>query len=284
MGPAMRRLTQFACAGETLFATLDCPDAGADGEARGNARTDTGLLIVSGGNEIRVGAHRGMAELAHRLATECGVPVWRFDRRGVGDSTGENHGYADSGADIAAAAAAFRREVPWMRHIVGFGNCDAATALALFHAGAGIDGLILANPWTGDEEDALPPAAAIRARYAARIADPRQWRRLLSGGIDIGKLVRGLAKAAQDRGNPADPGLVERMGAALVASPAPLTFLLARADNTAIAFEQAWEHSPALAPLHGRARVNRLDSASHSFAAARDARWLFEQVAQATGE
>ena len=48
MGARMRRLIEFPCAGETLFGTLD--------EAPGS----TGLLIVSGGNEIRIGAHRGM--------------------------------------------------------------------------------------------------------------------------------------------------------------------------------------------------------------------------------
>ena len=52
----MRRLIAFPCAGETLLGTLD--------EAYGK----TGLLIVSGGNEIRIGAHRGMALLAQRLS------------------------------------------------------------------------------------------------------------------------------------------------------------------------------------------------------------------------
>jgi alpha-beta hydrolase superfamily lysophospholipase len=97
MGARMRRLIEFPCEGETLFGTLD--------EAPGT----TGLLIVSGGNEIRVGAHRGMALLAGRLAG-AGHPVFRFDRRGIGDSTGENHGFESSADDIAAAAAAFRRE------------------------------------------------------------------------------------------------------------------------------------------------------------------------------
>ena len=42
----MRRVISFACEGETLFGSVD--------EAPGT----TGLLIVSGGNEIRCGAHR----------------------------------------------------------------------------------------------------------------------------------------------------------------------------------------------------------------------------------
>ncbi len=62
--------------------------------------------------------------------------MFRFDRRGIGDSTGENHGFESSADDIAAAAAAFRAESGVTR-IVGFGNCDAATALAFFHGAQG---------------------------------------------------------------------------------------------------------------------------------------------------
>ncbi len=47
----------------------------------------TGLLIVSGGNEVRAGAFAGQARLAAEIAA-AGHPVFRFDRRGVGDSTG----------------------------------------------------------------------------------------------------------------------------------------------------------------------------------------------------
>src|SRR3546814_5025865 len=84
---------------------------------------DTGLLIVSGGNELRSGAHRGMAKLAARLARD-GFPVFRFDRRGVGDSEGENGGFLSSGPDIAEAVAAFLRASPGLRRIVALGNCD----------------------------------------------------------------------------------------------------------------------------------------------------------------
>ncbi|WP_010216788.1 hydrolase 1, exosortase A system-associated [Sphingomonas sp. PAMC 26621] len=175
----MRRLMTFPCAGETLVATLD--------EAEGK----TGLLIVSGGNEIRIGAHRGMALLAQRLAAR-GHPVFRFDRRGIGDSTGENGGFLSSAPDIAAAATAFRAETG-IERLAAFGNCDAATALALFGNAAGIDRLILANPWVIEQFDDLPPAAAIRARYAEKLRDPREWLRLARGGVSLRKLFRGLS-------------------------------------------------------------------------------------------
>ena len=55
----MRRTLSFAVNGATCAATLD--------EAPGQH----GLLIVSGGNEIRSGAHRGMARLAETMPTDA---------------------------------------------------------------------------------------------------------------------------------------------------------------------------------------------------------------------
>jgi exosortase A-associated hydrolase 1 len=255
----MRRLIEFPCAGETLMGTLD--------EAPGA----TGLLIVSGGNEIRAGAHRGMAMLAARVAKELGAPVFRFDRRGIGDSTGENLGFESSVHDIAAAAATFTAEAPQLRRLIAFGNCDAATALALFHSVAGVDALLLANPWVIETSDDLPPAAAIRARYAERLRDPQAWLRLVRGGVDIGKLFKGLSKISNNASQEVS-GLAVRMAEALSASGTPVTILLAKGDNTAIAFREAWR---------GTARIVECDSASHSFAHAADKQWLFEQVREA---
>jgi exosortase A-associated hydrolase 1 len=254
----MRRLIEFPCAGETLMGSLD--------EAPGA----TGLLIVSGGNEVRMGAHRGMATLAARVA-EAGYPVFRFDRRGIGDSTGDNQGFESSIHDIAAAAATFTATTPQLRRLVAFGNCDAATALALFHSVAGIDALLLANPWVIDTSDELPPAAAIRARYAERVRDPKQWLRLVRGGVDISKLFKGLLKASKNESQN-DSGLAVRMAQALAASGTPTTILLARGDNTAIAFRAAWK---------GFATIKECDTASHSFAHAADKQWLFERVIEA---
>ncbi|MBS0478978.1 MAG: hydrolase 1, exosortase A system-associated [Proteobacteria bacterium] len=252
----MRELISFPCEGDMLTGTLD--------DAAGAA----GLLIVSGGNEIRCGAHRGMALLAARLAAD-GIPVFRFDRRGIGDSEGANYGYAESGPDIAAAARAFRTVAPNVKRIVGFGNCDAATALALFHREAGIDLLVLANPWIGDEEDGLPPAEAIRAHYAGRARDPRQWLRLATGGINIGRAINGLRKAAKTAPQSGNP-IAERMIVAL--GDTPHRFLLANRDNTAIRFARGW-------PYGGDKRERATDS--HSFARAGDMDWLMDQIREA---
>src|SRR3546814_2981780 len=113
MVPVGRHHLAFACEGGALAATRD--------EAPGT----TGLLIVSGGNEIRSGAHRGMAMLAARIA-DAGHPVFRFDRRGIGDSEGANGGFENSGPDIAAAIAAFRGAAPQVSRLVAFGKIGRA--------------------------------------------------------------------------------------------------------------------------------------------------------------
>lgn len=239
----MRRLIAFPCAGETLVGSLD--------EAEGT----TGLLIVSGGNEIRCGAHRGMAELAVALA-ERGVPVFRFDRRGIGDSSGENGGYATSAPDIMAAVSAFRAAMPSVERLAGFGNCDAATAL-LLNGGDAFDRLILANPWVVEQADDLPPVAAIRSRYAERLRDPAAWAKMLTGRVNIGNLVSGLAKISRTT---TELSPLETAVFSALASHPDARVILAAGDATAIAFADAARragHDP-------RALV--IDTTSHSFA------------------
>lgn len=259
----MRHQLSFSCEGAKLAASLDA------------AAGSTGLLIVSGGNEIRSGAHRGMAMLAARIA-DAGYPVFRFDRRGIGDSEGTNGGFESSGPDIVAAIAAFREAAPHVTRIVGFGNCDAASAL-LLHQPLPLDGLIVANPWTYDndagevEEPALPPASAIRARYLARLKDPKSLFRLLKGEVDFPKLFRGLS-ALKTSPPPATPhSLAGRVDSAIGAIGFPATILLATGDRTAQAF---MENCPAALD---RVPVERLASPSHSFAGD-DGEWLAAHI------
>lgn len=267
----MRHRLSFACHGATLAATHDA------------APGTTGLLIVSGGNEIRSGAHRGMALLAQRVAA-AGYPVFRFDRRGIGDSEGENGGYLSSAPDIAAAIAAFRKAAPQLTRIAAFGNCDAASAL-LLHQPLDLDTLILANPWTYDEdggdtdapdEPALPPASAIRARYLARLSDPKSLWRLLKGDVDFGKLVRGLSALRKPAAPAAPDSLAARLDDAMAKLDRPVTLLLATGDRTAQAFI---ENCPAAL---NRGPVERLASPSHSFAGD-DADWLAARILEKLG-
>ena len=173
--------------------------------------------------------------------------------------TGANGGYANSATDLAAAAAAFRRAAPQVGRLVGFGNCDAAAALALFGRAAGIDAVLLANPWVVETDD-LPPAAAIRRRYAERLASPAAWWRLASGRVDLRRLARGLCRLAA----PKPQALADRVIAAISGWGETARILLAEGDATAIAFADA-------ATAYGLPTpIDRIATASHSFAGPAD--------------
>lgn len=255
----MRRWLSFTCEGGMLAGALD--------EADG----DAGLLIVSGGNETLSGSHGNMSAIAARLAA-AGFPVFRYDRRGVGDSEGDNAGFEGAGADLVAAIAAFRAAAPQLGRVVGFGNCDGASLLALHH-GDGLDALVLANPWVIEALGEMPPAAAIKARYREKLLDPAEWARLLRGGVDIGKVFKGLRAISS---KPEQSGLAARIVAAIEGSAVPVRIVLAKRDATALAFADAWKSASTPEVI-----VREIDTNSHSFAHAADADALHRELLSA---
>jgi exosortase A-associated hydrolase 1 len=251
-----RRHLTFACESSTLVGTLD------------DAPGASGLLIVSGGNELRSGAWSGQAKLAAKIA-EAGFPVFRFDRRGVGDSAGGNGEFKSSGPDIAAALATFRKAAPQVTRIVAFGNCDAASALMLGR-GCGCDGLVLSNPWTFEEADeqAAAPPAVLRDHYRRRLASPAALKRLLTGQVSARKLIASLIAAI--RPSPPPTSLAQDMAIGLKSFPGPAAILIAERDRTALAFLAEWD---------GRdPRIRRCEQASHSYVEPAAFAWLQAQV------
>jgi exosortase A-associated hydrolase 1 len=257
----MRRLLSFPCEGAALGGTLD----GAAGK--------TGLLIVTGGSQTRIGSHRMFERLAGSLAA-AGYACFRFDRRGVGDSEGEDPGFRGSGPDIAAAVRAFRAECPQVERIAGFGLCDGGTALSLFGADAGVDSLLLANPWFVEADAGAPPPAAIKQHYRERLTSAEGWKKILSGSVSYRKLFKGLKKIA----SPAPADLAGEVAAALKARPLPLRMLLARRDATAIAAADVW-NSPAYRPVRQRCPAPLyIESDSHTFARPGDEQALLKAL------
>ena len=249
-----RRQLTFDCEGSLLAATLD------EGAA------SSGLLIVSGGNELRSGAWNGQAQFAAQVTAE-GYPVFRFDRRGVGDSEGPNGEFRSSAPDIAAALAAFRAECPQVTRVVALGNCDAASALMLAQ-GAGCNALILSNPWTIEDDTAEAPPEAVRDHYKRRLADPAAIKRLLTGQVSLGKVFASVL--AMLRPAPPPTGLAQDMAAGIASFAGPVSFLLAGRDRTAQAFLAAWKK--------GDVRIHTCEGATHSFVEAEARVWLREQV------
>ncbi len=254
------------CEEQRLAATLDC------------SGSDLVLLIVGGGNELRGGAHGNMAQLAAELAHD-GISVLRYDRRGVGESSGANDGFLSSGEDIQSAIAACRTLVPTLRRLVAFGNCDAATALALFGGDLNLDACLLANPWLYEGQEAPPPTAqsgAVRARYRERLRDPRFYRDLIGGKVSFTKGLRGLRSAAKKQ--QADPMAI-RFRDALLESAIPTSILLAERDTTARTFRASWDGADFGDLREGdRCTLHSLDSASHGFSGRGDRDWLKARI------
>ena len=121
--------------------------------------------------------------------------------------------------------------------------------------------------------DDLPPAAAIRSRYAEKLKDPRELWRLVSGGVNIAKLAKGLTRVAATSAESNDLAL--RVAAALAQWQDRATILLATGDATAIAYRDAIARTGLTLPNF------TCETASHSFAREGDAAWLEERIVEA---
>lgn len=219
-----------------------------------------GLLCVTGGSQVRSGPHRMLHSLATQVAA-AGYPVFRYERRGLGDSDGDDPGYRNSGLDLSAAATAFRSEAPQVETLVGFGLCDGATTLALHGIDAGVSAIVLANPWLVETQpDTLAPAAA-RAHYRGRFLSPRAWKDVVTGKVDLLGAVKSLMGATA---KPQDASLADEVAAKLAPFAGKLTLILATGDNTAIAARSCWKGA-GFAKLQGETIVT-VPTDAHTFA------------------
>lgn len=135
----------FSCEGSELIGVVHLPE---------QVRARGVLFVVAGGSQYRGGMCRMQLQLARDWAAH-GVPVMRFDHRGLGDSAGEFKGYSDIEADLGAALEAFKQQVPDLQEVVMWGGCDAASA-TLINAWKfpEVTGIVLGNPWVHNEKTA----------------------------------------------------------------------------------------------------------------------------------
>jgi exosortase A-associated hydrolase 1 len=217
--------------------------------------------MVTGGTQTRIGSHRMYERLAKRLA-EAGFPCLRYDRRGVGDSEGADSDWRGSGPDIAAAASAFRRELPRVERVIGFGLCDGASALAFHGREAGLGGLILLNPWLVEAQAGTLAPAAVKAHYRQRLTSLEGWKRLLSGSVSYRKLLKGIGSLAARRPST----LAEEVAGALERSGLSAELILASRDGTAIAAEAEWAKPAYRRIREANPSPQRIDSDSHTLA------------------
>lgn len=172
------RPTVFECEGDRLVGVLH--------EGRPNA--DTGAIIVVGGPQYRVGSHRQFVLMARRFSA-AGVPVLRFDVRGMGDSEGSFRSFEELDTDIRAAIDAFMASVPTLSGVVLVGLCDAASANLMYaHSDSRVRGLILLNPWVRTAQGEAK--AYLRHYYLQRLLQKTFWRKVLSGELAVTRSIR----------------------------------------------------------------------------------------------
>lgn len=268
----VERGISFACEGCWLYGVLSLPAAGAQAARRG-------VVLVVGGPQYRVGSHRQFTLLARELARQ-GVPVLRFDYRGMGDSEGEMRDFLDVDADLRAAIDAFAAELPAMREVVLWGLCDAASAAMLYaQHDPRVAGLVLLNPWARTEEGAA--RATLRHYYLSRLKQAGLWRKVVRGEFDYAAAARSFfslcLNALRRTGTPdADggdtpsskslPSLPQRMLSGFARFEGRTLIIISGADLTGREFADM-AAAPAWRKLMTRKQVSRqtLPQADHTF-------------------
>jgi exosortase A-associated hydrolase 1 len=266
------RALSFPCHDAWLYGVLSLP---------GRPLT-RGLLMVVGGPQYRIGSHRQFTLLARHLAAH-GVPVMRFDYRGMGDSEGDARNFEDVEDDIRHAINQFYMEAPFIKEVVIWGLCDAASAALFYaHRDVRVSGLVLLNPWIRTDGGAAK--AYLKHYYARRLFDRELWSKISSGRFDYRAAARSVfrltdtALRRRKTGAPVgDPPAIEESGNRM---PLPermldgfdrfkgkVLLILSGNDLTAQEFSDVASSSRKWKKLLGSSRVQRRDLplANHTF-------------------
>lgn len=166
----------FDCHGTELIGIVATP--------RSVAPHRTGVVVLVGGPQYRVGSHRQFTLLCRHLA-EHGIPSIRFDYHGLGDSDGPPAlGVDGVEVDLRAAIDTFMGTIPAVDGVVLWGLCGAASASALYAPSDDrVKGLILLNPWVRTQEGLAK--AQLRHYYLGRLGDREFWGRIARGDVAL---------------------------------------------------------------------------------------------------
>jgi exosortase A-associated hydrolase 1 len=268
---------RIRCGDSTLFGVAHLPPQ----------PSPRGLVVVTGGPQYRVGSHRQFVLLARHLAAQ-GIPVLRFDYRGMGDSEGAPRTFEQAGEDVHSAVDYFFQLMPEMKELVLWGLCDGATAAA-FHAARDprVHGLVMLNPWVRTGQGAA--RTVLRYYYFQRVLEREFWSKLMAGALGwrrtltevmrLGAQAAGSGVAVRGIGAPQRTGsasvqvrgiagdLPQRLYSALHSYSGRILIILSGADLTAREFATLASGSPQWRRLlaHPRVRQAHIPEANHTF-------------------
>jgi len=239
----------------------------------------TGVLIIVGGPQYRVGSHRQFLLLARHLAAE-GIPCMRFDVRGMGDSEGQVRSFEQLDQDIAAAIDCFFSSCPHLTQVVLWGLCDGASAATFYaYQDSRVTGLVLLNPWVFTEQGEAK--AYLKHYYLQRLLSRDFWCKVFSFKFDyvasLGSLFnllrRALTKKHVDQSantlTKVDENLIlpVRVRECLKQFSHPVLLILSGRDLTADQFKDVVQGDPQWQALLHESRFTRHDfpDSDHTF-------------------
>lgn len=179
--------------GARLFGVLTEPRHG---------RADRVAILLNTGRSRHSGWARGAVEQAREL-TAAGLATFRIDVRGIGDSLPEDDAevlYDDRTVSDVAAALDLLESRGYASAILAGGCSGAFLAFAAGAADPRVDGLVLVNPqrlvWHPGEilAEIMKEGTRTVRGQAAQSRSLRQWRRLLTGEIKLGRVVRAVGR------------------------------------------------------------------------------------------
>lgn len=232
--------------------------------------TGPAVIIIVGGPQYRVGAHRSFVIWARSMAKQ-GIPVMRFDLPGMGDSPGEPMAFDQADTAIEAALETLYKEQSDIEHVALMGLCDAASAAMIYAPNdPRVRRLILMNPWVRSASGQAK--ALVKHYYMRRFLTRQFWGKLLRGGVGIGAVVEFSRNLKKGREKPTQKSrnFVQRMREGWHTFEGQSLVILSGNDLTAKEFTDRCQTDSAWSNVISRSSVTvqNLDAADHTFSRA----------------
>jgi len=254
----------------------------------------TAVLLLNAGVVHHVGPQRLWVTLARQLAG-AGFHVLRFDHAGLGDSLHRDDGrpFEQSSLSDVADAMAWVERSTTCRLFALVGLCAGTlTAFRVAQADPRITSLVLLTALL--EDPASVPEAVVaeamdrrvgRSYVTQKAVSGEAWRRLLTGQVSAGRVLRTLGRTARP---PAREGALLRPGTeaaldglqAVLRRGTSVVFLFAEPTTVLEYFRMTIEpRLPALQDA-GRVSLSVLKGADHTFTTLRDQNRALETVSR----
>jgi exosortase A-associated hydrolase 1 len=226
------------------------------------------ITVVAGGPQYRAGMGRGLVGMGRELAAR-GIPLMRFDHRGLGDSSGDFLGFEHLKDDLCAAVDSFMAAVPEVKKIVLWGGCDAASGIMIHACNVpSVVSMMVGNPFVSSS---VTQAAVARQHYLKRLGEWSFWRKLLRfeydfiayGSAVAAKVKKKLTPVAVQRvaSQPSSVAatFIDRMLSGLQKFNGPVLILMSGQSLVSKEFDELLARSPAWKAACGRAGYERIE-------------------------